>query len=122
LTFKEPGVELLLEVQLVGEDAAGLEVRFRVALQPLDRALGLRIGQLAEMPVDLQLAAERGKRLGRPAAMAVDAGLAVPDQRPRQAAQALQAAGDPGEQVLGLPGGRDHGFLPGPDHWNSPPR
>jgi hypothetical protein len=39
----KPGVELGLEVELVRERATGLEVRLRVALQPLDRALGLRI-------------------------------------------------------------------------------
>ena len=45
--------------------AAGLEVGLRVALQPLDRALGLRIGGRAEAPADPQLAAERGERLAR---------------------------------------------------------
>src|SRR4051794_34857523 len=54
----EPGVELRLEVQLVSEDAAGLEVGLRVALQALDRALGLRVGGLAEVPVDAEFAAE----------------------------------------------------------------
>jgi hypothetical protein len=53
-------------------------------------------------PVDAQLAAERRERLRRPAVAAMDARLAIPDQRLRQAAQALQAAGDPGEQVLAL--------------------
>jgi hypothetical protein len=34
--------------------------------------------------------------------VAVDAGLAVPDQNLRQTAQALQAAGDPGQQIMRL--------------------
>ena len=41
----EPSIELVLEVQLAGEAPARLEVRLRVALQPLDHALGLRISQ-----------------------------------------------------------------------------
>ena len=49
----------------------GSKLRLRVALQPLDGALGLRIGRLAEPPVDPQLAAEGGELLRRPAAMAV---------------------------------------------------
>jgi len=98
----KPAVELVLEIRLVGKDAPGLEVRLRIALQPLDGALGLRVGRLAEMPADAQLAAEGGKRVARPAIAAVNAGLTVPDQRLRQAPEPLQAAGDPGEQVLGL--------------------
>ena len=57
----EPCVELILEVELVAEHAAGLEVGLDEALQPLDGALGLRIRRLAEAPVDLQLAAEAGE-------------------------------------------------------------
>jgi hypothetical protein len=91
----KPGVELVLEVQLVREPPARLEVRLRVALQPLDRALGLRVARLAKPPVDAQLAAEAGEGLRRPPAMAVDARLAVPDQRPRQPAQPREAARDP---------------------------
>jgi hypothetical protein len=32
----------------------------------------------------------------------MDPGLAIPDQRPRQAAEPLKAAGDPGQQILRL--------------------
>src|SRR5204862_1862366 len=76
------------------------------ALQPLDRALGLRVGRLAEAPADPQLAAERGERLARATAVTVDPGLAVPEQDLRQPTQTLQAARDTGEQVLG-PGRED---------------
>jgi hypothetical protein len=96
----EPGVELVLEVELVGETAARLEVSLGVALQPLDSALGLRVGRPAEPPVNAQLPAERSERLAWPAAVAVNAGLAVPDQHLRQRAEPHQAAGDPREQVL----------------------
>ena len=63
----EPRVELQLEVELVGEGAAGLEAALDEVLQPLDDALGLRVARLAEVPVDPQLAAERGELVvGRP--------------------------------------------------------
>ena len=84
------------------EPPARLEVRLGVALQALECALGLRISRLAEQPVDAQLATERGERFRRPAAVAVDAGLPIPDQRLGQRAEPLHAAGDAGEQVLGL--------------------
>jgi hypothetical protein len=45
-----------VEVELVGEAPAGLEV----AVQALDDALGLRIACLAEGPVDAQLTPEGG--------------------------------------------------------------
>jgi hypothetical protein len=57
---------------------------------------------LAEQPVNAQLTAERGERLAGPAVVAVDPGLASPDQDTWQATEPLDAAGDPGEQVLGL--------------------
>ncbi len=50
----------------------------------------------------LELPADRGERLARATVVAVDAGLPVPDQRRRQTAEALQAAGDPGQQVFCL--------------------
>jgi hypothetical protein len=99
--LRKPGIELVLEVQLVGEGAPALEVRLRIALQALDGALGLRAGRLAEPPPDSELAAEGGEGLRRSAVVAVDARLAVPDQRPRQPAQPLKTTGDPGQQVLG---------------------
>jgi hypothetical protein len=46
----KPAVELVLEVDVVGKPAAGLEVGLGVALQPLDGALGLRIGRLRRTP------------------------------------------------------------------------
>ncbi len=66
----EPRVELQLKVELVRERPAGLETALDEVLQPLDDALGLRIARLAEMPVDAQLAAERGELLGRASAPA----------------------------------------------------
>ena len=50
----------------------------------------------------LQLPAERGELLARAAAVAVDAGLAVPDQRLGQRAQGPQTARDPRQQVRRL--------------------
>lgn len=96
----EPGVELVLEIQVVGELAARLEVRLGLALHPLDRAFGLRVGRLAEAPRDLQLPAERSERLARAAGVAVDAGLAIPNELRRQCPQARQAARDAREQIL----------------------
>src|SRR4051794_27984388 len=95
----EPSVELVLEVALVGEHATRLEVGLHEALQPLDRALGLRVTRPAEMPADPQLPAERSELLARAPVVAVDAGLAVPDQRVGQAAELPQAATDTGQQV-----------------------
>jgi hypothetical protein len=95
----KPAVELMLEVDLVGEDPAGLEVGLGVALQPLNGALGLRISGSAEMPIDLQLAAERSELVAGAAVVGVDAGLAIPDQRVRQPAQLPKAAPDPGQQI-----------------------
>jgi hypothetical protein len=69
----EPGVELELEVELVGEAPARLEVRLQVAPQALDDALGLGVGRLAEVPVELQLAAEGGVGVGRAAVARVQA-------------------------------------------------
>ena len=85
--LRKPRVELQLEIELVRERPAGLETALDEVLQPLDDALGLRVGRRAELPVDLQLAAERRELLARPAAVAVDAGLAVPDQRLGQPAE-----------------------------------
>ncbi len=86
----EPAVELQLVVALVGERSAAFKVGLQVALHALDDASGLRIGRLAEPPPDLQLAAERRELRCRSAVVAVDAGLAVPNQRLRQAAQRPQ--------------------------------
>jgi hypothetical protein len=77
----KPGVELQLVVALVGKVPAAFEVRLKIALQALDDALGVRIGGLAEAPADLQLATERGELAARAPAVAVDAGLAIPEGR-----------------------------------------
>jgi hypothetical protein len=98
----KPRVELVLEVELVREHAPRFEVRLRVALQPLDRALGLRVPGPAEMPADLQLPAERRELVCRAALVGVDARLAIPNQCARQAAELPKAASDPGQQILGL--------------------
>ncbi len=81
--LREPAVELVLEVELVGEHAARFEVGLRVALQALDAALGLRIGRLAELPARPSAARRSAANASdRAPAVAVDAGLAIPDQRP----------------------------------------
>ncbi len=77
----------MLVAALVGEAAPALEVGLQIALQALDDALGLGIGRLAEPPPDPQLAAERRELRRRAAAVAVDAGLAIPDQRLREASK-----------------------------------
>jgi hypothetical protein len=86
----KPTVELLLEVELVREAAARLEARLRVALQPLDDALRLRVLRLAEAPADPQLAAVGGER-PRLMAARVQGALAVPDERLREGAQLHEA-------------------------------
>jgi hypothetical protein len=47
-SFSKPGIELGLEVGLVGEPAAGLEARLHVLLQALDRTLGLGVARPAD--------------------------------------------------------------------------
>ena len=101
-TFSNPAVELELEVELVGERPAGLEVGLEVALQALDDTLRLRVGRGAEEPVDLQLAAERGERLARATVVGVDARLAIPNEQLGQRAERPEAAADAEEEVLGL--------------------
>jgi hypothetical protein len=73
-----------LVVELVGEHASGLERALHEVLQALDGALGLRVGRLAEAPVELEPAAERGEPLSRTAVAGVQARLAIPDQRLRE--------------------------------------
>src|SRR5215213_1463607 len=102
--LRKPRVELQLEIELVRERPAGLETALDEVLQPLDDALGLRVGRGAELPVDLQLAAEHRELLARPAAVAVDAGLAVPDQRLGHRSQRPQTARDADQQVRRLLG------------------
>src|SRR5215207_5456390 len=100
--LREPGVELELEVERVGERPARLEAALDEVLQPLDDPLCLRVARRAEPPVDAQLAAERGELLARAAAVAVDAGLTVPDQRLRQRPTRPQTARDPRQQIRRL--------------------
>ena len=77
-------VELELEVELVRERPAGLEVALDEALQPLDDALGLRIGRLAELPVDAA-AGRRTRRTPRSAGRR-GRGCRPGDPRPASAA------------------------------------
>jgi hypothetical protein len=88
-----------LEVVVVDEAAARLEVGLQVALQALDDTLGLWIGRLAEAPADPKLAAERGARVGRAASAGVQRALANNHQRLWQAAPSRDAAPQPGEKV-----------------------
>jgi len=90
---------MLLEVELVGKGAARLEARLRVALQPLDDALRLRITRLEDAPADAEHTAEGRERHGRAAAARVQSALAVPDQRLRQTAELDQTVADPVQQV-----------------------
>jgi hypothetical protein len=80
----KPGVELQLEVVLVGEHPARLKEALEEVLQALDDAFGLRIGRLAKPPADTQLPAQRRELLRWTAAVAVDASLAIADQCLRQ--------------------------------------
>ena len=86
----EPRVELQLEVEVVREAPAGLEVRLQISLQPLDDALGLRVGGFAEVPVEQQLPAEAGIGIGRAPAAGVQAALAIPDHQLRQRPERAQ--------------------------------
>jgi hypothetical protein len=81
-----PGVELQLEVKLVGEDPARLEALLHEVLQALNDALGLRVRWLAEVPVHAQLSAERRVFLGRTILAGVQSGLAIRDQQLGQGA------------------------------------
>ena len=87
-----------------GSATARLRAALDEVLHPLDTALGLRIGRLAEVPVDAQLPAEGGELVGRPAIAGVQAGLTVPDQRLGQRAERPQATPDAGQQIRRLPG------------------
>jgi hypothetical protein len=82
----EPGVELQLEVALVGEGTARLKALLDEVLQALDDALGLRIRRLTEVPIDPELPAERRELVGRAALAGVQPGLAIPDQQLGQGA------------------------------------
>jgi hypothetical protein len=65
--LQRPGVELILEVELVGEHAPGLEVGLRVALPALDDALGLRVTLAAEgQPTRSWPQNAANARVGRP--------------------------------------------------------
>ena len=97
----EPSIQLILEVDLVGEAPTRLEAGLHVALQALDDPLGLGVGRLAEVPTDPKQSAEGRKRLGGPCRPGVQGPLAIPHERAGQAPQAPQAAGDPPQQVRG---------------------
>ena len=62
-----PAVELELEVGLVREPAAGLEVGAHEPVRPLEHTLRLRVAGSEDHPADAELAAEAGERVGRAA-------------------------------------------------------
>ena len=95
----ERAIELVLEVELVGERAAGLEALAQEALTVFDEPLGLGIALPADAPADPQLAAEAGEVLGGATAAAMQRSLAVGDEQLRQAAEALEAAPERPEEV-----------------------
>ena len=75
--------------------AAGQERALQVVVGPLDQALGLRVGRLADQHLRRQRAAERLALRGEldpAAAPAADRALAVPDQHPRHRARAPRSA------------------------------
>lgn len=73
----------------------GPKVHLHVTLQPLDRALRLRIRRLTEQPVDRQKPAERRIALGRPAAARVKTPLPIPHHQLRQRPQRPHATNHP---------------------------
>ena len=108
LTLVEPGVELVLEVELVREHAARLEVGLRVALQPLDRALGLRIAASQNrQPTRSCPQNAANASVGRPPWPWMPAWRSQTSVF-GNAAQPRQAARDPGQQILGLLGEHQH--------------
>src|SRR6202041_1278899 len=89
----EPNVELQLEVEVVREVPAGLEVALHIPLQTLDRSLRLRVRRRAEIPVETQLPTEPGISIGRASTASVQTPLPVPHHQLRQRADRPQAAG-----------------------------
>jgi hypothetical protein len=92
-------IEPVLEVELVGERAAGLEALAQGALTVFDEPLGLGVALGADVPADPQLAAEAGEVLGRSAATGMKRSLAVGDEELRQAAETLEAAAERPEEI-----------------------
>jgi hypothetical protein len=72
-----PAVELVLTVALVGERAAGLEVRAQVAAAVLDQPLGLGVARLEDQVAHRELAAKARIGLGGAPAAGVQRALAV---------------------------------------------
>ncbi len=106
-----PGPQRLVRagVDLQNHASTGLESRWRTgdprSSSPRSPATARRRpwpARLAEPPPDPKLAAEPSERVARPSGVAVNAGLTVPDQLVRQPAEPLQAASDPGQQILSL--------------------
>lgn len=102
-----PPIELVLEVEVVGERAACLEVAVDEAVGALERPLGLAVAGVEDDPADRELAAEGGERLGGAPAAGVDRVLAVPDHLLGQGAEAGDATVHPQEMSATRSKGRD---------------
>ena len=80
-------------------------------MQPLDQALGFRVGGAADDHLRGQGAAETLAflgQLGAPATPPADGTFPVPDQRPRDRAQRLDELPPAGIQILRPPGRDQH--------------
>jgi hypothetical protein len=89
-----PAVELVLEVERVGNAPPGLEVAVNEAVGALERPLGLAVAGVEDDPAHRELTAEGEQRLGRPPA-GRNRPLAVPDDLARQRAELGKAAAHP---------------------------
>ena len=85
-----PAVELVLEVQVVREGPARLEVLLQIVVLALELPLRLRITGVEDDPADLQLPAERQERL---ASASRDRRSRTPGPRPASPAAPPAAAG-----------------------------
>ena len=102
----QPVSDLGVEVGGAGEDPAGQEGRFEVAVAAFDQALELRVAGRGEVEADTQRAGERGG-LGRGFAGAADRGFPIPHQRSRHAPPLGEDVPHAGQDVAGL-AGTDH--------------
>jgi hypothetical protein len=64
----EPALQLVLEVELRRERAAGLEARLQEPLQALDQSLGLAVARVEDAAAHPELAAEGRELVRGPAA------------------------------------------------------
>ena len=100
----KPAIQLILEIELVGERPARLKARLHEPLQPLDHALRLAISGIEDPPADRHLPAERGELLGRPPATGVQAPLAIDHQALGQRTEPPHAPPHPPQHVRRLLG------------------